>query len=100
MTPTSGTPETGRHLHLDDYPQTLRLLRAVLGHRSDREDLGYTVTEHGAYVDWDRLTSGPLSSTEVAVILGAQSERVLTLDRCEDRQIRAPRAATLATPKK
>jgi hypothetical protein len=27
---------TGQHLHLDDYPQTLELLRALLGRRPDR----------------------------------------------------------------
>ena len=42
---------TEDHLHLDDYPETLRLLGALLERRSDREDLGYTVTEHGAFVD-------------------------------------------------
>jgi hypothetical protein len=32
----AGTAEpTGRHLHLDDYPQTLELLRALVGHRAD-----------------------------------------------------------------
>jgi hypothetical protein len=71
MTPEGGPPG-GRHLHLDDYPQTLRLLAALLAHRPDREELGYSPTEHGAWIDWDRLTTGPLSSTETAAIRIAQ----------------------------
>lgn len=67
----------GQHHHLDDYPQTLRLLGALLAHRSDREDLGYTVTEHGAFVDWERLSSGRLSSTEVATVHIARGCAVL-----------------------
>jgi hypothetical protein len=72
------TPDS-RHLHLDDYPQTLRLLSAVLGHRADRDDLGYSPTDHGAHVDWDRLTSGKLSSTETATVRVAQG--CATLER-------------------
>lgn len=68
---------TARHLHLDDYPETLRLLGALLERRSDREDLGYTVTEHGAFVDWERLSSGTLSSTEVATVHIARGCAVL-----------------------
>jgi len=57
--------EIGEHYHLDDYPAMLRLLSQLLGHRSDRDDdrQGYRPTEHGAFVDWDRLTTGHLSST-------------------------------------
>ncbi len=58
----------GQHLHLDDHPQTLRLLGALLARRSDREDLGYSATEHGAFVDWERLSVAGLSSTEVATV--------------------------------
>jgi hypothetical protein len=57
----------GQHLHLDDYPETLRLLSALVGARSDNERLGYRATEHGAFVDWEHMIAGPLSSTEVAV---------------------------------
>lgn len=58
---------TGQHLHLDEYPQTLELVRALVGHRDDRDELGYSPTEHGAHVDWDRLTTThKLSSTEKA----------------------------------
>ncbi len=58
----------GQHLHLDDYPQTLRLLAALVGRRVDKERLGYSATEHGAIVDWERMVTGPLSSTEVATV--------------------------------
>lgn len=57
----------GQHLHLDDYPETLRLLSALVGARADKERLGYSATEHGAFVDWERMIAGPLSSTEVAI---------------------------------
>ena len=53
---------------MDDYPDTLRLLSALLGHRTDREDLGYQPTEFGAFVDWDRLATGKLSSTEIGTV--------------------------------
>lgn len=56
------------HLHLDDYPQTLRLLTALLGRRTDGDRLGYHPTEHGLLVDWDRMIAGPLSSTQVATV--------------------------------
>ena len=54
-----------QHLHLDDYPNTLRLLAELLGHR---EELGYGPTEHGAWVDWEALSDGKLSSTERAAV--------------------------------
>ena len=56
------------HLHLDDYPNTLRLLAELVGGRDDRAELGYSPTEHGAYVDWEALADGKLSSTERAAI--------------------------------
>jgi hypothetical protein len=56
------------HLHLDDTPATLAILAALLGHRADRQELGYIADEYGADVDWDRLTNGKLSTTEVATI--------------------------------
>jgi hypothetical protein len=69
----------GRHLHLDDYPKTLELLGALVGQRGDRDRLGYTPTEHGAWVDWEALTTGVLSSTEVATVRIAQG--CATLER-------------------
>ena len=56
------------YLHRDDTPHTLRLLDGLLGHRSDRAELGYQPDPWGAEVDWDRLTGGALSTTEVAVV--------------------------------
>jgi hypothetical protein len=62
----------GQHLHLDDHPAALALLAAVLEPSRRRHDtlteIGYGPTEHGAWVDWDRLTTSWLSSTERAVI--------------------------------
>ncbi|MGI8685562.1 MAG: hypothetical protein ACR2MO_10820 [Acidimicrobiales bacterium] len=63
----TGIPTTV-HLHALDHPETLRLLDQLLGHRGDRERLGFAPTDTGAWVDWDRLASGPLSSTEVATV--------------------------------
>jgi hypothetical protein len=59
---------TTTHLHRDDTPLTLRLLDGLLGHRHDRAEVGYRPDQWGAEVDWDRLTSGVLSTSEVAVI--------------------------------
>ena len=59
---------TTTHLHRDDTPLTLRLLDGLLGHRHDRAEVGYRPNNWGAEVDWERLTSGVLSTSEVAVI--------------------------------
>lgn len=69
----------GRHLHRDDYPATLELLAGLVGHREDAGELGWWPTEDGAYVDWDLLVDGKLSSTEVAVARIAQG--CATLER-------------------
>ena len=64
------SPSTSRravHLHAHDHPATLSLLHRHLGHRADRVTLGFEPMSQGAWVDWDRLASGPLSSTEVAL---------------------------------
>lgn len=58
----------GHHLHVDDCPQTLQLVAALVGHRADSEELGYVATEHGAWIDWDQLAAGRLSSTEIATV--------------------------------
>lgn len=60
----------GVHLHLDDYPATIELLRALLGGRDpDRvAEIGYQPSEHGAWVDWDALATSWLSSTERGVV--------------------------------
>lgn len=59
---------TATHLHRDDTPLTLRLLDGLLGHRHDRAEVGYRPDQWGAEVDWDQLTSGVLSTSEVAVV--------------------------------
>lgn len=56
------------HLHRDDTPLTLRLLDGLLGHRRDQAELGYYPDRWGAEVDWDRLTNGISSTSEVAVV--------------------------------
>ena len=59
---------TRTHFHLDDYPQALAVLAALLAHRPDTAALGYEATEHGAWVEWDTLARGKLSSTEIATV--------------------------------
>ncbi len=68
-----------RHLHHDDYPNTLALLSSLVGHRTDDERLGYMVDEWGAEVDWDLLTStdAPVSSTERAALIVAHGCSIL-----------------------
>ena len=56
------------HLHADDAPLSLSVLRALVGHRADREQLGDRPDEWGADVDWDLLASGNLSTTEKATV--------------------------------
>lgn len=69
MTASDAPSPEAVHLHLDDYPEALRLLGRLLSRRTDHERLGYLATEHGAWVDWQRLTTtAPLSSTEVAAV--------------------------------
>ena len=63
-----GDDVTATHLHRDDTPLTLRLLDGLLGHRHDRAEVGYRPDQWGAEVDWDQLTSGVLSTSEVAVV--------------------------------
>lgn len=53
------------HLHRDDCPATLELLRALIG---DRSIDGWEPTAEGAFVGWDELTSSYLSSTEKATV--------------------------------
>jgi hypothetical protein len=59
------TLTTRVHLHRDDYRQTLQLL-AVL--TCGRDVPGFEPTDAGAFVDWDELAGGWLSSTEKAVV--------------------------------
>jgi hypothetical protein len=64
------------HLHADDYPTTLAVLVDVLQAR--RRDpvgltgIGYEPSEHGVWVDWDRLEHSWLSSTEGAAVIVAR----------------------------
>jgi len=70
----------GVHLHLDDYPATLDhsatldRLAAIAGDRGDLsfDQLCYEVTEYGARVDWDTLTTAPLPANERALAHIAQ----------------------------
>ncbi|HET7487961.1 MAG TPA: hypothetical protein VFJ85_08535 [Acidimicrobiales bacterium] len=71
-------PSTGSvHLHAGDHPHTLALLEALVGRRADAASLGFERTEAGAFVDWEQLTGGPLSSTEVACVHLARGCAVL-----------------------
>jgi hypothetical protein len=58
------------HLHRDDYPDTLAVLDALLGHRDPERvaDIGYLPDGSGADVDWERLESSWLSTTERAAV--------------------------------
>jgi hypothetical protein len=56
------------HLHANDAPLSLAVLRALVGHRADREQLGYRPDGWGADVDRDLLASGKLSTTEKATV--------------------------------
>jgi hypothetical protein len=64
------------HLHRDDCPDALSILAAVAGGRTVP---GVEPTDLGAFVDWDRLASSWLSSTERAAVTiargVAQAER-------------------------
>ena len=59
---------TATHCHLDDYPETLRLLIVVVGNRADAAALGFEATEQGAHIDWDALERDRLSPSERAVV--------------------------------
>lgn len=52
-----------------DYPNTFRLLDAVIG---GRDVPGFEPTGAGAYVDWFELRISYLSSTEKAALLIAE----------------------------
>jgi hypothetical protein len=58
-------------LHRYHHPHTLALLDTLLGHRTDAAGLGYETTSVGARVDWERLTTAPLSVSDHYVAVGA-----------------------------
>jgi hypothetical protein len=61
------------HLHVDDHPQTLAILAALVAHRAaGAGEVGYEPTEHGAWVDWAALEHSWLSSTECAAVVVAR----------------------------
>jgi hypothetical protein len=55
------------HLHRADAPLSLAILAALLDPR-ERPVQGYISHEWGADVDWEVLTTGELSRTEVATV--------------------------------
>ena len=68
-------PDTSQrqHLHLDDYPVALGVLRVLFEHRLESAaEIGYEPTEHGAWVDWESLEHSWLSSTETAAVVVAR----------------------------
>jgi hypothetical protein len=64
------------HLHRDDVPETLALLRVLLGNRATLPD-GYTPDATGANVDWELLADGNLSTSERAVVYIARGLAIL-----------------------
>ena len=69
----------GIHLHVDDVPETVALLRALMQGRDLERlaDIGYQPSEHGLWIDWDALAGSWLSSTERGVVAVAQGLAVL-----------------------
>lgn len=67
------------HLHVEDAPAAIALLRALmLGRDFDRlTAIGYRPSEHGVWVDWDTLGGSWLSSSERAVVVIAHGLAVL-----------------------
>jgi hypothetical protein len=64
---------THQHYHRDDYPHTLALITALVGHRQDLDALGVEITAHGASIDFDTLATAPtLSTTERHTAQAAQ----------------------------
>ena len=55
------------HLYRDDVPETLALLRVLLGNRPAFPE-GYAPDETGADVDWELLADSNLSTSEKAVV--------------------------------
>lgn len=87
------------HLHRDDYPDTLRLLEDLLALRLRQgagDELGFERTESGAWVDWDRLVSSHLSSTEVAVAHITRGVAVLERSGGPSPRLAKPVADTVA----
>jgi hypothetical protein len=56
------------HLHRDDVPDTLALLKALLVDDRSKAPPGYILSTTRADVDWDLLLEGWLSTTEKAVV--------------------------------
>jgi hypothetical protein len=63
-------------LHRDDVPETLALLRVLLGNRANLPD-GYAPDASGADVDWDLLADSNLSTSEKAVVYIAHGLAIL-----------------------
>ena len=56
------------HLHHDDVPDTLALLKALLVDDRSKVPPGYVLSTTGAEIDWDLLLESWLSTTEKAVV--------------------------------
>ena len=84
------------HLHLDDCPRTLGVLEALFAHRLERAaEIGYEPTEHGAFVDWERLLNGWLSPAEEAAVRIAWGVSVAERRGGLPEELRAPARALL-----
>jgi hypothetical protein len=64
------------HLHRDDVPETLALLRVLLGNRATPPE-GYTPDVTGAEIDWEVLADSNLSTSEKAVVYIAHGLAIL-----------------------
>lgn len=65
----------GDHLHNDDHPKTIAFLTVLLGRCCSVT--GWSLTEHGAWVNWDELLTSYLSTTEKAAVHLARGFAVL-----------------------
>jgi hypothetical protein len=63
-------------LHRDDVPETLALLRTLLGGRATLPQ-GYSPDQTGAVVDWQLLADSNLSTSEKAVVYIAHGLAIL-----------------------
>jgi hypothetical protein len=64
------------HLHRDDVPETLALLRVLVGNRATPSE-GYAPDATGADIDWELLANGNLSTSEKAVVYIAHGLAIL-----------------------
>ncbi len=67
---------SAEHLNQEEVPETVALLRALLGNRATRPP-GYSPDRSGAEVDWESLANSNLSANEKAVVYIAHGLAIL-----------------------